>query len=502
MRLRVSGPRSSHTALSSLTPKWLPLRRSRISSKPHCLASSVESLGEEAQERPASALSGSQSWWKSPHDGQILRFAIPALLSNLILPISSAVDAGVVGRLGPAELSGVGVGTITLAALTSCLNFLTIITNRFVAQKHAEKKHDEISVYLARNLWFSTIVGSVISVVMFNQADNIMNVLRPAAEVRTLAINYMKTVAFSLPGYLAFLTGSGALRGLKDSFSVLVSTIINALVNASLDFFLVFGCGWSVVGAGIATVAAVYTSAFLSLRNLISRGTLKIKDILSVPNPLEFIPILQEGFQLSIRNVLFMAMLSTGSVLIAQRGAIVHSVFELCRQTTLLTFVSYLALEQTVQSLAASSFGLRDFKSSREIINRVLQITFAMTIVTVSFLITFSNQFAHIFTRNAEVISGYTAIVPLVLAFVPLSAIITVIDGALIGANRTRVVALSQALGYAIALSIMFALQRTGNLSILAVWMVIRFGTIFSGLMTGPYLFSSKSSPYGYNLLT
>jgi len=461
----------------------------------------VEGVGEEAQERPAAALAGSQNWWKSRHDAQIFRFAVPALLSNLILPISSAVDAGVVGRLGPAELSAVGVATVTMALLTSCLNFISILATRFVAQKHAAKKHDEISVYLAKNLWFSIVCGSILALTLVFQADNIMNVLQPAAEIRPLAMSYMKTVAFSLPGYLTFLTCSGALRGLKDSFSVLISTIINATVNAILDFVLVFGCGWSVVGAGVATVAAVYTSAFLSMRKLVSRGTLKLKDLLPAPRPADFVPILREGSQLSVRNVLFMTMLSSGSVLIAQRGAIVHSVYELCRQTTLLTFVSYFALEQTVQSLAAGYVGLRDFKSAREIINRVLQIAFTMTLTMVLFLITFSNQFATIFTRSPEVVAGYTAIIPFVLALVPLSAIVTIIDGALIGANRTKVVALSQAAGYSIALLTLAGLHRTGNLTILAAWMATRFGTLFSGLITGPYLFSSKSSPYGYNLI-
>lgn len=136
------------------------------------------------------------------------------------------------------------------------------------------------------------------------------------------------------------------------------------------------GFGWSVAGAALATVVAVYTQLALSLHVLISAGTLKPKDLLSVPNPMDFLPILREGLQLSLRTVLFMVMMASGSMLIAQRGAIIHSTFELCRQTTLLTFVSYLALEQTVQSLAASYLGLKDYKRAREIVVRVIQVRF------------------------------------------------------------------------------------------------------------------------------
>lgn len=191
----------SHTTTA---PNLLACAFLRGWQKPWRISASLESLGEEPREETVTA-AAPRPWWSSPHDGRILRFAIPALLANLVIPISSAIDIGVVspkcqlrgivlavvGRIGPAELSSVGVGTISVAILTSCLSFLAVLTTRFVAQRHAEQKTDEvhtlsrnkfllivilqISVYLAKNLWFCFLFGAVLTIIVGTQADSLIN---------------------------------------------------------------------------------------------------------------------------------------------------------------------------------------------------------------------------------------------------------------------------------------------------------------------------------------
>lgn len=129
-----------------------------------------------------------------------------------------------------------------------------------------------------------------------------------------------------------------------------------------------------IAGAGLATVIAAYSANAIMLMKLTIWGPLKISDLLRVPNPLTFLPILREGTQLSLRSLLFTALLATTSSFLAQRGAVTHAAYELCRQTSILIYVAYSALDQTVNALSATYVGRDDFKSAREIVLRIMQV--------------------------------------------------------------------------------------------------------------------------------
>lgn len=67
--------------------------KTRLRERPN--SSSAEGVALDEVPNPVrEAASRQLPWWSSPHDGQILQFAIPQLLSNLALPLSYTVDTG------------------------------------------------------------------------------------------------------------------------------------------------------------------------------------------------------------------------------------------------------------------------------------------------------------------------------------------------------------------------------------------------------------------------
>lgn len=52
----------------------------------------------------------------------------------------------VVGRLGTAQLSGVGVATAALTLLNATLSFVGVLVAPYVAQKIAQNKKNEVTV--------------------------------------------------------------------------------------------------------------------------------------------------------------------------------------------------------------------------------------------------------------------------------------------------------------------------------------------------------------------
>lgn len=103
-----------------------------------------------------------KTWWRSPYDNQILNLAIPTLCSNVLIPLSNSIDAAVVGQLGPSQLSGVGLASMTLGFCTSFLLAIPILITPLIAQKDA--RGEDVSLDIAQGLLFTCLLGIVASI--------------------------------------------------------------------------------------------------------------------------------------------------------------------------------------------------------------------------------------------------------------------------------------------------------------------------------------------------
>lgn len=208
--------------------------------------------------------------------------------------------------------------------------------------------------------------------------------------------------------------------------------------------------------------------------------------------------MLNDGLRLGVRSVLLFGILFMSSTLVARTGAILHSAFEICRQTSILTYVVYGSIEQTVQALGATALGCKDLIMGRQVITRALELAVGACLLTVLLLLVFSPQVAGLYSSNPSVIAAFVLVAPLHFLWMPISALVCVIDGALIGAQRSRVVANAQSIGAVLGIGSLFLMQRSNLVNLFGVLTVIRFATTLHGVVTGYYLFFSKRSPYGF----
>lgn len=269
-------------------------------------------------------------------------------------------------------------------------------------------------------------------------------------------------------------------------------------INLTFDFLFVFGFKWSVVGVGVATILALYTSTGYLIHQLITRGQLKVKDLMGPLDVVRFLPLVSDGLRLGMRGVFLIGVFLTAATVVAQTGVIVHSAHEICRQTAVLTYTVYASIEQTVQALAATALGYKDLEMGRSVIRRALQIAVGICSVTVLALFALSKQVAGFYTANPAVVAAFLTVAPFHLLTMPLAAFVSVIDGALIGAQRSGIVANAQSVGSILGILGLFFLHQQGIVTLLSVWIIIRAANSMHGVVTGHYLFFSKRSPYGF----
>ena len=179
---------------------------------------------------------------------QLITFATPLFLSNLLQVVYNMVDMIVVGnRLGQAGLSAVAVGG-------DVSNFLTFIAMGFsnagqvlIAKSIGAGKSDRIGRFVGTMSGFLMLCAIVISSVALCLRGPILDVMNTPPEAYAGALSYSTICMVGLVFIYGYNIVSAILRGMGDSKPPFIFISIAAVLNLLLDLLFVWGLGW---GAG------------------------------------------------------------------------------------------------------------------------------------------------------------------------------------------------------------------------------------------------------------
>ncbi len=99
-------------------------------------------------------------------------------------------------------------------------------------------------------------VGCAFALAVWLWLGPLVRLLGAAGETERLAIHFLAIVVPSLPFLMVGMLGSAILRAHGDARRAMMCTIYGGLANAVLDPILIFGFGWDLTGAAIASVVA------------------------------------------------------------------------------------------------------------------------------------------------------------------------------------------------------------------------------------------------------
>lgn len=201
---------------------------------------------------------------EGPVTKQLLMFAAPLFLSNLLQVVYNMVDMMVVGNvLGQSGLSAVSVG----GDISNCLTFMAmgfsnagqVIISQYVGAGQREKVGKFIGT-MASFLLTISLVLTFVGLVLRSQLLSLMNA---PAEAWDQALAYSTTCMVGLVFIYGYNAVSAILRGMGDSKHPFIFISMSAVINIVLDLLFVVKFGMGAFGAALATVIG-QTFSFLS----------------------------------------------------------------------------------------------------------------------------------------------------------------------------------------------------------------------------------------------
>ena len=99
-------------------------------------------------------------------DRQILRLAIPNIISNITVPLLGMVDLAILGHLeSEIYIGAIALGGLIFNFIYAIFSFLRMGTSGFTAQAYGEKDKPEMIMMFGRSMFFA-IAGGLLLIIL------------------------------------------------------------------------------------------------------------------------------------------------------------------------------------------------------------------------------------------------------------------------------------------------------------------------------------------------
>lgn len=189
----------------------------------------------------------------------ILKLAIPNIISNITVPLLGLVDMTLMGHLNSSVYIGaIALGGTIFSVLYSFFSFLRAGTTGFTAQSYGGNNISEISHSLYRSTAIAVLASLLILSIQHPIAKISLLLLDGSDEVRNLAITYFYVRIWAAPANMLLYCLNGWFIGMQNTRIPMTIAIVINILNIVFSVFFVIVMHQNVVGVALGTVIAQY----------------------------------------------------------------------------------------------------------------------------------------------------------------------------------------------------------------------------------------------------
>jgi putative MATE family efflux protein len=222
----------------------------------------------------------------------ILRVALPAVASSLLMTLFSSVDAFWVGtKIGAAGLAAVSTSLFWIWMIISLAEMVGVGLTAVAARRFGEGRSAEASRIGGDALVFSVVLGVVVAAGLTYALPRLFALMHTPPEVTALGSVYLGTILLGTPLIYGFFAIDASFRASGDTRTPFILLLTSVAITLVLDPVLILGLGpfprLGIAGAAIATIgtrgaAFVMGVLMAARRGLIRLGPVRLSSIWSV----------------------------------------------------------------------------------------------------------------------------------------------------------------------------------------------------------------------------
>lgn len=397
---------------------------------------------------------------------QIVRLAIPNIISNFSIPLLGAVDTALMGRLESEHyLGAVGIGGVIFNFIYWGFGFLRMATTGLTAQAFGANNSAACGELLLRGV-FIGVTGSLLLFSLQHHLAAISFALIDASpEVEQLARTYFHIRIYAAPATLCLHAFHGVFLGLQNAHYPMLLMILVNLVNIVLNLVFVKMLGMKVEGVALATVIAQYLGIFCAsvlfftrYRSLLTKWN--IREVLALSTLKRFLSISSDIF---IRTL---CLVFSHAFFTAKSAALSDTVLAI--NTILLQFINLLSFAIDGFAFAAESLigkykGARDMQNLKRTTQHIFLWAFLFGGLLMGTFVLLGEQLLHLFTNQIALIAQAKPYLVWIVVAPIVNVAAYIWDGIFLGATASRGLRNSVIVSTALFLGAVYLLIPFGN---------------------------------------
>ncbi|KHL10532.1 putative MATE family efflux protein [Mumia flava] len=366
-------------------------------------------------------------------DREIFRIAVPAFAALVSEPLMLAADTAIVGHLGTTSLAGLAIASTVVQTLVGLCVFLAYGTTASVGRHIGAGDTRGAMLSGMSGVWLAIGIGAAAAVVAAAGASMIVGAFGPTDAVGSEAVSYLVWAAPGIPAMLVVLAATGVLRGMQDLRTPLVVVIAANVVNVALNLVLVYGAGLGIAGAAIGTTIAQLGAAAVL-------GGIVVRDARRQHAPVRpvragVVEAAHAGVALVVRTLTLRAALLIATVVATTLGPDALAAHQVAVTVVSVLVFALDAIAIAGQALTGRSLGAGDIAGTRAATRRMIGWGIASGLLACVGLLVLTPWLPGFFTPDPRVQSLLIGALVVIAVTQPVSGIVFVLDGVLIGAG-------------------------------------------------------------------
>ena len=337
---------------------------------------------------------------------QLLSFAAPLFLANLLQSLYSIVDMAVVGRfVGSAGLAAVSSAAMLSFIIQSVCTGVTtggaVLIAQYKGARDARGQRETTGALFSVSALAALLVTAA-GLLAYRPVFTLMNL---PAEALPHALRYMRVICLGTVFVFGYNAVCSVLRGLGDSKSPLFFVAVATVVNILLDLLLVGPLGLGTQGAAIATAASQGVSFLTAVVVLRRRGLpLVFSPAYFRTAPKTCCAILRIGFPAAVQ----MAVLNLSYLLVTGMlngyGVAVAAAAGVGLKVNSFAAMPCWAVGQAVTTMAGQNLGAGDTGRAAQTARSGLRLALLVTAASILAVQLFTAQIIGFFNTDPEVV--------------------------------------------------------------------------------------------------
>ena len=371
---------------------------------------------------------------------EILRLTVPAIVSNITVPLLGLSDTAIAGHLhSDSFIAAIAVGSMMLNVTFWLFGFLRMGTTGLTAQAFGAGDVKRLSETFSRAIVLGCAIGLLLLVCAVPLREGLLAAISPEGEARSLASAYYSVCILSAPAILATTAIQGWLFGMQTTFLPMVISVSVNIINIAASVSLVFLFRFGFIGVAFGTLTANWLGLGIALLIARRKSPGKMwcgwRGVFADGGLRRFFSVNTDIF---FRSGCIMAVSLSTTAIGARLGELTLAVNAVMMQ--FFHFFSFFmdGFAFTAEALTGRFAGARDYRMLRLSRRALLLWSAGMAVFFFAVYTLFATDMASLLTDSERVVAGVEHYRIWLMLIPPLTVAAFIYDGFYIGLTATR----------------------------------------------------------------